>query len=209
MSAVLIELFRNVELERGAWHLVLAPRSWHRFNSSAQFRTAAQLERGAWHLVLAPRSWHRFDSSAQFRTAAPWWVRNVELDQGVWHHRGRHFQFGAYGTKHVFVWAGPAHRGIEDALEEAASWLADNAPGMFTDVGSEEDEVDMTYTESGWLASWEWHVHELHAGDDLYAQVWEASVDHLATEGDLDDDDIENVNATAATLDLDTAWELD
>lgn len=33
--------------------------------------------------------------------------------------------FGAYGTTHLMVWG----RSLEDALETAAEWLAENAPG--------------------------------------------------------------------------------
>lgn len=98
------------------------------------------------------------------------------------------FQFGAYGDTQVVVFGAPDH--LEDALEEAASWLKDNAPGhLIEDWGSEHqalydavwDELfpgveeltdeqreqvheqataDLTYTESGYLASREWHVHE-------------------------------------------------
>lgn len=94
------------------------------------------------------------------------------------------------GVTYVSVWA----RGVEDALELAAEWLADHAPGLFTepdyaDAAAElgvavpftgkdlgdlyragEDELaqkiedvacaDLTYTESGYLASWEWSVSE-------------------------------------------------
>ncbi len=119
-----------------------------------------------------------------------------------------HFQFGAYGTTHVFVWSGPGHMGIEDALEEAASWLAENAPGVFHDVESDEDEVDMTYTESGWIPSWEWTVSRLESKDDRYADVWEASIEALADEGELNEDDIATVNATAARLGFDAEWGL-
>jgi hypothetical protein len=86
------------------------------------------------------------------------------------------FQFGAYGTTFALAWG----YGIEEALENAAAWLKDNAPGLFTDLDlddarqdlardrgvdaaslSDEDvytyaETDLTYTESGYLASWEW-----------------------------------------------------
>lgn len=95
------------------------------------------------------------------------------------------FQFGAYGTQYVYAWG---NDGFDDALEEVAAWLADNAPGHFVtfedsdyteaadDIGApsdwEEDddwrdqvreraEVDHTYTESGYLASWEWYVNDV------------------------------------------------
>jgi hypothetical protein len=96
------------------------------------------------------------------------------------------FQFGAYGTTFVYVWG---NDGFDDALEEAAGWLADNAPGHFVtfeerdyqeaadDLGypadwaedsdmsgrvAERAEVDHTYTESGYLASWEWSANEVN-----------------------------------------------
>lgn len=97
------------------------------------------------------------------------------------------FHFGAYGDLHLLVWGNH----LEDALETAAGWLADFAPGHLTDLSeeyaaelisvreetgckcSQEDpcdtcreaaqeaaEADMTYTESGWLTSWEWGFTE-------------------------------------------------
>lgn len=117
------------------------------------------------------------------------------------------FQFGP-GTN-VFVWKGPGIRGLDGALEEAASWLVDNAPGHFHEVESEEDEVDMTYTESGYLASWEWYVNELHPGNELFNEVWEATMDQLAEEGDLDNDDVEKVNKFAREYEIDAQWSLE
>jgi hypothetical protein len=95
------------------------------------------------------------------------------------------FHFGAYGETTVSLWAAADH--LCDALEIAADWLADNAPGHFSepdyagaaadlglpfdpvnfDYDSEEGqrileaaEADMTNTERGWLLSWEWSVEE-------------------------------------------------
>jgi hypothetical protein len=95
------------------------------------------------------------------------------------------FQFGAYGDTQVYAWG--CHS-LQDALEAAAEWLRDNAPGLFhevdyagaaADVGAPPDwdsdenvdlwservweaaEVDLIYTESGYLASWEWFVSEV------------------------------------------------
>lgn len=81
--------------------------------------------------------------------------------------------FGAYGSTRVYVWADH----FEEALEVAADWLAENAPGVFVDPEypsgtaeaaaagdyslAEEAEVDLTYTESGWIPSWEWGGHEV------------------------------------------------
>lgn len=104
------------------------------------------------------------------------------------------FHFGAYGDTHVSVWAQADH--LEDALEIAAEWLADHAPGHLMPMYGEEhmslihdvcaehgimpdqiaaleendperfhalcDEAseDLTYTESGFLTSYEWSVDE-------------------------------------------------
>lgn len=62
---------------------------------------------------------------------------------------------------------------VEDAIEKAGAWLAENAPGLITlpeelynncddtcnhDNGQCSSETDMTYTESGWIPSWEWGI---------------------------------------------------
>lgn len=107
-------------------------------------------------------------------------------DKGAWV-----FQFGAYGTTHVL-----AYGHLEDALEDAAAWLKDNAPGHLTepdysdaalDLGlstqldrlSDEEservreaaETDLTHTESGWLLSYEWTCTELVEPSDLLDYV--------------------------------------
>lgn len=99
------------------------------------------------------------------------------------------FQFGAYGETKCNVHA----RSIEKALELAADWLEENAPGHLILHGSDEardmwneatrdlgydtisqsewtdrmtEEVDenatvgLTYTEAGYIRSWEWYVNE-------------------------------------------------
>jgi CO/xanthine dehydrogenase Mo-binding subunit len=85
--------------------------------------------------------------------------------------------FGAYGDTHVLTWA----ESIEDALEQASSELPKDMFTALTDsytealaelvaegadpeddetiqAAQEAAEVDMTYTESGYLASWEWGI---------------------------------------------------
>jgi len=90
------------------------------------------------------------------------------------------FAFGAYGSTFVLAYG----YGLESRLEEAAEWLREHEPGHFvddeymaelyseavTEAGdpepgtSEHDEAtqaaetDLTYTESGWLPSWEWTI---------------------------------------------------
>lgn len=147
------------------------------------------------------------------------------------------FQFGTVGTTNVAVWDG-GHLHLEGALEEAAGWLAENAPGHITseeemaelykeaadDLGvpwppkgridwddkntqkvTEQAEADMTYTESGWLTSYEWYVNELEPGSELYNEVFEQTVDEL----DLDEDEIETANEIAKKIGLDAEWQLD
>lgn len=101
------------------------------------------------------------------------------------------FAFGAYAGTHVLAVA----NSLDDALEEAAGWLKDHAPGHLSDLadeykealveareelGAEADEdeaneraqeiaeTDMTYTGSGYLTSWEWFV------DDASEELTEA-----------------------------------
>jgi hypothetical protein len=95
--------------------------------------------------------------------------------------------FGAVGTTVLRVWA----NSLDDAIEEAAGWLADHAPGhvmahwgeehiaLVREVCEEEGiafpapgeapdaafyesceraEADLTYTESGYLTSYEWGI---------------------------------------------------
>jgi len=109
-------------------------------------------------------------------------------------------QFGAYGWTKLLVWASSA----EDSLEEAAGWLKEFAPGIFTDEDSlremeedyreenpdaDDDDVmdamypDHTYTESGYIPSWEWTLDEIDPGrrpsggadGSLYDAAFEAS----------------------------------
>lgn len=104
------------------------------------------------------------------------------------------FSFGAYGSTHVLVVG--ANPSLEDALETAAEWLEKYAPGVFSPPDYEdaakdlseahvhawftptEDrddekaaaaEEDHTYTESGWLLSWEWAVCEDPTREQLLA----------------------------------------
>jgi hypothetical protein len=141
-----------------------------------------------------------------------------------------HFQFGPYTGTDVFVWGGS----LEDGLEIAAGWLKEHAPGHFHEPDyadaakehglawpsgridwddpkvqkvTEQAEADLTYTESGFLASWA--VNELHEGDETYAEVWEKTIDELSEQGDLDEDKLEEVNKFAEKLGLDAEWEPD
>ena len=100
------------------------------------------------------------------------------------------FSFGAYGSTMCLVHAPADH--VNDALEDAAEWLKEAAPGMFCDdqiyeayrealngrepgecsdeecdAAREYAEQDCTYTESGWLPSYEWHVDTVTRRDLL------------------------------------------
>jgi hypothetical protein len=103
------------------------------------------------------------------------------------------FQFGAYGTAYVYAWG---NDGLDDALEEAAAWLKEHGPGLFhepdyadaaNDIEAPEGwaddeewackvqeraETDLTYTESGYLASWEWYVNEVTDADEVEHVRW-------------------------------------
>lgn len=111
--------------------------------------------------------------------------------RGSYYNRAFLFSFGAYGDTHVAVW----ERSFDDALESAAEWLSENAPGLFsppdyegsaTELGLKwnpsepfEDgsdnakirdhaETDLTYTESGYLLSHEWYGREVSDPLELY-----------------------------------------
>lgn len=111
-----------------------------------------------------------------------------------WTNRSFLFVFGAYGCTYVLAYGDS----LDDALESAAEWLADNAPGHIMAHDSEEladlhrealtgvmaEELcemagipceksycsdpddrafeqataDLTYTESGYLTSYEWGI---------------------------------------------------
>lgn len=106
------------------------------------------------------------------------------------------FSFGAYGDTRVLAYGSS----MDDALEEAAEWLAEHAPGHLIGRGSDElnelvaeareewvndherypDEeemhdvfdratADLTYTEAGYLTSYEWTVRENPTKAELVA----------------------------------------
>jgi len=104
------------------------------------------------------------------------------------------FAFGAYANTYVSVGHEPGLRGIEDCLESAAEKLSQVAPGMFVepDVQAARDEIlgstgcgddmldddavmdhacaDLTYTQSGYLPSYEWGlVSENMSREELLA----------------------------------------
>lgn len=96
------------------------------------------------------------------------------------------FWFGAYGWTRLMVWA----NSLDDALDEAVDWIADNAPGLLADdavteeynrcIGEgmseeeaqEEATVDTTCAGNcgHYLNSWEWGIL---AEDPTRAEVLE------------------------------------
>lgn len=137
--------------------------------------------------------------------ADPIWIANpLEIENpdpprwgfSVNHNRVIVFSFGAYASTMVAV----VSQSLDDALETAAGWLADHAPGVFVepdyldayrDISGNSDateipddlddetaeeireaaETDLTYTESGWIASWEWTMTELDSTDPLAQKI--------------------------------------
>ena len=125
--------------------------------------------------------------------------------------------FGAYGWTKVLVWSDS----LEDALEEAAGWLADHAPGIFVDqenlaelekeaieeareenpdaddeeleqivMDSDSAHTDLTYTESGYIASYEWGIgfdsENQGTDNEFYKVALEASREAYEEEYDED-----------------------
>jgi hypothetical protein len=107
--------------------------------------------------------------------------------------------FGAYGTTRLLLWADH----LETALELAAEWLAQYAPGhisteehigqLVKEVQEEEPGIsdedayekataDLTYTESGYLTSYEWTVDDIPKSSDLHKAALEASKEEYEAE---------------------------
>lgn len=110
------------------------------------------------------------------------------------------FGFGAYGATRLLVWGGGD---IEDALTDATGWLEQYAPGhlssedqvaLLMDEVREEDPdlseeeayeqatADLTYTEAGYLTSYEWTVDDVRKGTPLYQASFEASQEEFERE---------------------------
>lgn len=108
-------------------------------------------------------------------------MSDVPIADPFWRHTNLYrFSFGPHGTYHVYAYGDC----LDDALEDAAAYMADCEPDLFTDPEYEAvacelgiawpppDEIqletvrqaaetDLTYTEAGWLRSWEWFVYEV------------------------------------------------
>lgn len=126
-------------------------------------------------------------------------TKNIPIVNDTWHDMGGalyRFSFGVYGGNVCYAWG---EKSLDDALEAAAEWLKETSPGIFSepdyadaaaDIGAPADwqedeewsvkvqeraETDHTYTESGYLLSWEWTVNEVTDADE-YADVKARSI---------------------------------
>ena len=83
---------------------------------------------------------------------------------------------GAYGWTQLLIWANC----LEDAIEEAASWCEDNAPGLFCDDAVREEYeralADGKTQEEAWEAS---EVDTISCDGGHYFNSWEV---HLVAE---------------------------
>jgi len=98
------------------------------------------------------------------------------------------FTFGPYGGVRVLVYASSGYGGLDDRLEVAAATLRDagmdglfmsdeemrdllaeaEAEGYEGDEALQQAEADLTYTEAGYLRSYEWAVNDLYPGSKVY-----------------------------------------
>lgn len=136
------------------------------------------------------------------------------------------FQFGAYGTTNLYVWADSMDSGFEIAVE----WLDDHAPGLLVMVGEEDyqqaanelgkvwdpsdpdDEImqtaeaDMTMighttlTHGNAVPSWEWHAHEVERGSPEWNEVVERSREESGSADDDSDEYEENASKSQSVV---------
>jgi hypothetical protein len=127
----------------------------------------------------------------------------IEIANGgecAWHSRLWLFQVGTYGPVNVAVW----NNSLERALEELGGHLVDRGyfglivphdsqeaaemydeakdelgPDATDEEVQEHAEVDMTYTESGWIRSDEWYVNEIDLADPRYREILLKSVEEM------------------------------
>ena len=100
------------------------------------------------------------------------------------------FTFGAYGSTRVLVYRSAGYKGLEDGLEVAAATLADEGmtghvmplddphlkelykeareEGYDDEEAWEQATAALTYTEAGYLTSYEWFVNDLAYGSEVY-----------------------------------------
>lgn len=111
-------------------------------------------------------------------------INVINPRERTWTKRNVLFAFGACAPTYVLVYG----NSLEDCLEDAASWLAEHAPGHIIahdsdalrdlmgeacrdlgvnpaepgspdyDAAWEQATADLTYTEAGYLTSYEWFI---------------------------------------------------
>lgn len=118
-------------------------------------------------LAVAPVTGRHFDGEP-LRQGNP--INLANPNEKRWARHRYLLSFGCVGSTHVLVYGDS----IDDALEVAAKWLAENelwghitphtevrsSDDLGCDCGDPFDCDSHTYTESGWLTSWEWFVSE-------------------------------------------------
>ncbi len=180
------------------------------------------VERYGWYLDVDRAHLRLSDSPhAGLSSVHSCWLANPSEVPGK-HGREQLFelQFGAYASECFLVWS----HGFEDALEIAAETALEMGfRGLFVDneemkrlydeareelgEDAEEDEVaqhaetDLTYTESGWIPSWEWHGHEVDG--DLLKATTAVCEDYMADQDELEP------NARGGEFDAHAATELE
>lgn len=143
------------------------------------------LSRGMLMIVESPHpEYHTLSSVPAY------YLANPDDHPGRWNKTGAFcIQFGAYACTMFLVWAGSFDDALEIAAEAAKEAgfdglftepdYADAAKELELDPETEDEdgqekirehaETDLTYTESGWIASYEWHGHEVTEGPLLQA----------------------------------------
>lgn len=118
-------------------------------------------------------------------------TKDIPIVNDTWHDMGGNlyrFSFGVYGGDVCYAWG---EKSLDDALEAAPGMFSEpdyadaarelGAPDGWADDEEwcvkvcEAAETDHTYTESGYLLSWEWFVSEVTDADE-YASVKARSI---------------------------------
>lgn len=98
---------------------------------------------------------------------------------------------------------------IEDVLKERGrTWkefIDDVQSESWAQDVEQEAFADLTYTEAGYLTSYEWTVDELDPHSELFGELFELSIN----ESDLDEEEVEEANEVAENIGLDVEWEID
>lgn len=119
------------------------------------------------------------------------WVTIVNPEEYLYRRCLYRFEFGGAGSTHLVVWSDS----FDDALETAAEWLCEHAPGHIMTRDSLEARIedaphateDLMCTESGYLSSSE--CVGTKSDSDLLARVTEICQQLHPEEDDEEDDD--------------------